>query len=226
MPLLAFVVSVPLVEASPWTPEDLVVAVERGVPAVTTARMAESVGVDGGTAVYLLRRGVPEATVAAWDPDLAPRHVARAAALGGLDEGEVSVKRVRVDAGSLTDAIYDEMTPAREAWTRPNPRRVHVERARLGVASGALLGVAGGVTFLMGAHGSQAYELPSSGSAEWALNPLGALSSLDLSGPGPDVVLMSAGVLGLVGAGVSFQFGAHEAVLAGEFPNGWAPDPR
>ena len=100
--LVALLLAAPPVQAGAWNAEDLVGAHARGLPVETTARMAESVGTDGGTSetsIYLLRRGVPAVAVRAWGFPVTAAEATALRRLGSLD----------APAPGVTDTDWREM---------------------------------------------------------------------------------------------------------------------
>jgi hypothetical protein len=231
--------------------------------------MAESVGLDAAGGLYLLRRGVPPATVQAWGADASPDRVAMAAALGPLDaadpgvsdrawfamaelptridraddavvgrvlvveperavltgptgQGPVVVERaearsVRVDGRPLGRTVREEASGEPEQ----GPGLVHARRGKAGIAVGTLLAVAGGMTFLVGVQGTHEVVTTQQPSGCW--DWCGATEITEYPST-PSPLIMGIGAVGLLGAGVSFNFGAHELRLAGDFPGGWRPE--
>ncbi|MFN7142155.1 MAG: hypothetical protein ACK4YP_00140 [Myxococcota bacterium] len=243
--------------AGAWTAEDLVTAHARGLPDATVTRMAESVGLDDTTALYLLRRGVPAAAVRAWGHPVSEAVGIDATRLGALDapatgvsdtdwhemtelpaaveraDGTVAggepvvvlperavlldrrkpcapavveredAKDVWVDAAPIGYTMRAEL-----AWIETEAGPHHDERrARLtrrgnrNIGVGALLAVAGGVTFAMGARADSTYG---------SLGP-----------PAPDPVVMGLGAVGLLAGGVTLHFGARQLELAGPDRVAW-----
>lgn len=100
--------------AATFTAEDLVRAHARGLATETTARMAESVGTEPETAVYLLRRGVPPETVRGWGYAVTEAEGIAALRLGALD----------APAPGVSDPDWYEMTELPVGLERTEGARV------------------------------------------------------------------------------------------------------
>jgi hypothetical protein len=112
--------------AATFTAEDLVRAHARGLTTETTVRMAESIGTDADTAVYLLRRGVPPETVRAWGYAVADAEGIAAMRLGTL----------AAPVAGVSDTDWSEMTELpvgleRGEGTRVAGKVVELEPARV-----------------------------------------------------------------------------------------------
>lgn len=211
-----------------FTPEDLVVAHERGLPTETTARIAESAGLDEVGVVYLLRRGVPGPTIEAWGypvPDTAFATASEAEMLGAPSTPEV----FRVEAKAIDDAIEVQRSMLAPRVHDPAARRAHARRGEAGLATGVLMGVTGGMLVAFGVHGS-ADPAVSLGALVSDLTPLAASTcappfcgygSAEAVDREPDVLLMGVGAALVVGGSVTFTFGADQLRLAGTSVNPW-----
>lgn len=211
---------VALTVASPWAPEDLVLAGERGLSDATITSMAASVGTDPATTIYLIRRGVPTDRLAAWGFAVTADDLATAEHLGpaGPPAPVVTDPVAQARALSTVDrTLADEAGP----FVLNPLRERHLRRARLSIAAGAAFTALGGFAVAYGVHGMGTLygtELDCSGSPmlDYGCDPV-----LAPAGNAPDVVALGVGGLGLLGAGLSFEVGARQLRLAGQYAEGW-----
>lgn len=226
---MSFVVMVTLLQAhaGTWTAEDLVTAHARGLPAETVARMAESVGIDDTTTVYLLRRGVPGPAIHAWGHPVSEAEGMAAVRMGPLDAPPPAVADVaRVDAAVLDGAIAAGVEHTAGVDLPLEERRgMLVRRGNRNLAVGALLAVAGGVTFAMGTRGGfdtgAAFDYGGIGSHLTGLTRYaGGDDGVGLLTPDP--VVMGLGAMGIFAGGLTFQFGARQLALAGSPRDPWS----
>lgn len=207
--------------AATFTAEDLVTAHARGLPADTSARMAESVGTDAPTAVYLLRRGVSADALATWGYTVGEAERAHAERLGAIATVTPRTRDAWVDARSIDAAIQNEAYTG--ALPTKSPRMVHVRRGQAGVVTGALFAAVGSVAFASGVQGV------SEGYLSRQTCCVNAMDVYTLETPipsSPKLGMMALGAVGFLGAAVSFHFGARELSLAGAYPDGWSPAPE
>ncbi|MDP2306806.1 MAG: hypothetical protein Q8P18_12350 [Pseudomonadota bacterium] len=257
--------------ASMWSPEDLVSAHARGLSADTTARMAESVGIDSATAVYLLRRGVSAEALAPWGYEVGAAERGEAELLGALvapsrgvsdadwsEMAELPTGIERAGGGPVSGLVLTvvpelavirtrdasvlvDRADARDVWVDarpidaivnergsedvfpgPAPRVTHLRRGRAGVVAGALFAVVGGVAFASGAKGATEGYVSRQSCCFGAMNTYTVQQQVATS---PNLWMVGLGGVGLLGAGLSFHFGAQELRLAGAYPAGWTPSP-
>ena len=121
--------------AATFTAEDLVLAHGRGLPVETAARMAESVGTDAPTAVYLLRRGVSAETLTTWGYAVGEAEQAEASRSGALMAPPPASPAPWADPRVLAAEIHDApderaVLPARSA------RVAHARRGGVGTGVG------------------------------------------------------------------------------------------
>lgn len=203
--------------AATFSAEDLVIAHSQGLTTDTTTRMAESVGTDGDTAVYLLRRGVGADTLTTWGYAVGEAERSEAARLGALPEAPpVITEVVWIEPRALDLAIQDELSWVVEAQ-QTLPRHVVLRRrGNTSVAMGALLSVAGGMTFLLGA-GKTGDLPPAFGASDWIDWSRGT-EARAIATAKPNPILMGAGLGAFALGGVTVSFGANQLRLADRHP--------
>jgi len=98
--------------AGAYTAEDLVSAHARGLPTETVTRMAESVGGEGETSVYLLRRGVPADAVRSWGLPMTEADGIAALRFGVLPAPEAdSAPPLAVTTAAIERVIAEQLEP-------------------------------------------------------------------------------------------------------------------
>lgn len=201
--------------ASTWTAEDIVLARDRGLPDETVRSIADSVGTDPATTVYLLRRGLSPEQLTVWGVPVADADTVTAAALGPLSAPVPEVTDVAAQArgaATVNRVLSEDLTRIETDPTRDRHRR----GGAAGIAIGAALTALGGVGVLYGFHGVGVYEDVESCSSGLGIPEAPACSSAWApSGNIPDMLAIGGGGLLLVGAGFSFDIGARHLRLAG-----------
>ncbi|MDP2311765.1 MAG: hypothetical protein Q8P41_02595 [Pseudomonadota bacterium] len=135
-----------------------------------------------------------------------------------VERGEA--RDVWVDARPLGAVVYEEGED--EGLPVAAPRLAHLRRGRTGVIAGALMAVAGGISFAGGWRGTSEGYLTTQSCCLAAMDTYTVLEQIPSS---PNVIMMGVGAIGILGAGLSFHFGAQELRLAGAHPGGWEPEP-
>ncbi|MES2642598.1 MAG: hypothetical protein V4850_24150 [Myxococcota bacterium] len=202
--------------AATFTAEDLVLAHGRGLPVETAARMAESVGTDAPTAVYLLRRGVSAETLTTWGYTIGQAEQAEAAQSGALTTPPPASPVPWADPRVLAAEIHDAPDERDVLPGPPSARVAHARRGGVSTGIGALLLATGGASLLAGSG-----VVGPSPNVSWA--SLRSNYGIDVYPSGGNTVLSVAGMVGLLAGGVTLHFGARELRLAGDYPGGWTP---